>query len=45
VRTHGMNLFGRDSSFVIRHSGRGDIRSPVGSGASVRKSLTVGCYN
>jgi hypothetical protein len=32
-----------DSSFVIRHSGREDTRSPVRNGASLRQSLIVSC--
>jgi hypothetical protein len=34
-----------DSSFVIRHSGREDTRSPVRYGASLRQSLILSCYN
>jgi hypothetical protein len=38
------NSFGRDSSFAIGHSGRGDTRSPVRYGTNLRKPLTVSCY-
>jgi hypothetical protein len=40
-----LSSFGKDSSFVIRHSGREDTRNPVRNGASLRQSLTVSSRN
>jgi hypothetical protein len=41
----GVQCMSRYSSFIIHHSGRGDIHSPVRNGVSFRKPLTVSCYN